>query len=288
MIAHVAEADENSGRVVLQMAAHCDVAPTALAAALRIARSFSAGLESLVAEDPELFDFAQFDFAREVTIGGGLPQKVQSGELEPLLQRLAVLRHGEVVAAARDVAVPVHCRTVRGDQAAAIAAACSENGPWNIAVLAEPVTAQTESHLAGLFSTIADVTGFVAAGRGARRTDGPVVAIVEQLAHAEPMLRAAERLAAGMGEDVHLILFGGNADDLAWMEGQVRLLLHGRDSAELILSPDTCASPEALASVLQDLGVGFVIAQLGGALLPAGGGLASFAKLHDGPLFLVR
>ena len=288
MIAHVAEATENSGRVVLQIAAHGELAPIALAAALRVAHSFNASLESLVTEDPGIIDFARFDFAREVTAQGVLLEGVTVSGLEELLQNRAVRLHGEVALAARTAGVPVHCRTLREMPVDAIAAACFENGPWNVAVLAQAVSAQTEAHVRELFDAIQDVTGIVVAGRDASRTVGTVVAIVEQLAHVQPMLRAAEYLAGIAGGDVHLILFAGNTDETAWMEGQVRLVLGGDTAPGLLLAPEIFASPSALVRILQDLNAGFVIARMGGTFLPADGGLADFAQSHAGPVFLVR
>jgi hypothetical protein len=288
MIAHVAEVGENSGRVVLQLAGSAIAAPIALPAALHVALSFNAGLESLFVEDPQLSDFANFRFAREVAWNGITATVVTSAGLDVALERQAAEQHGEVVNAAAAAGVPVHCRTLRDDAVAALASACSDNGPWNVAVLAEAVTPTTEAHVTGLFNSIQDVTGFVVSSKAASRITGPVVAVVERLAHVQPMLRAAERLAAPAKEDVHLVLFGGDADALAWMDGQVRLLLGGRVPHDLILTPETAANPDALATFLGELGAGFVISQLGGAMLPLEGGLAGFAACHDGPLFLVR
>ena len=288
MIAHVAEASENSGRVVLQLTAHRQAAPGALAAAVCVARSFNAGLESLVSEDPQLIDFARFSFARETTANGDVLAAAPADDFEASVQHLAVSLHGEVAAAALGAGVPLQCRTLRDDPTSAIAAACLENGPWNVAVLAQTVSSQTETHIAELFEAIQDVTGIVVVGEGLCHTAGPVVAIVEQMSHVQPMLRAAERLAAGSAADVHLVVFGGNGDETAWMEGQVRLLLGGTSEPDLILSPETYASPAMLAGFLQKIGAGFVIAKLGGVLLPMDGGLDVFSNCHDGPLFLVR
>ena len=288
MIAHVAEASENSGRVVFQLTAHRPAAPAALTAALCVARSFNAGLESLVAEDPQLLDFARFSFAREMTSGGGEPLAVSADDIEASLQHLAVSLHSTVAEAAHRASVPLHCRTLRDDPASAIAAACIENGPWNVAVLAQAVTVETQQHVAGLFEAVSDVTGIVVVGGDQGQTAGPVVAIVEHMSHVQPMLRAAQRLASGSDGEVHLIVFGGNGDETAWKEGQVRLLLGGAAAPDLILSPETYASPQMLAGFLTTIGAGFVIAKLDGALLPEDGGLYDFASQHGGPLFLVR
>lgn len=286
MIAHVAEAAENSGRVVLQISADGALAPCALAAAVHVAASFRAGLESLVAQDPSLVDFAGFEFCAEVSSETASVKKVDSEMLESKLHNCALLSHEDVVAAGIAAGVPVHCRTLHEEAVSAIAAACYENGPWNIAVLAGPVDDHTANEVSRVFET-GDVTAIVVAGHGpAQRICGPVVAIVEQLAHVQPMLRAAEKLADS--DNIHLILFGGNADDLAWMDGQVRLLLGSNVAADLILTPETFASPLALAGFLQDLEVGFVIAHLGGQLLPHDGGLLEFTRVNDGPIFLVR
>jgi hypothetical protein len=288
MIAHVAEASENSGRVVLLLAGSAPASAVSLPAALHVASSFNAGLESLFVEDPQLIDFATFRFARDVAWNGANTSPVTVSALEAALERQAATQHGEVVISAEAAGVPVHCRTLRGDTASALASACSENGPWNVAVLSEAIVSSTQTHILDLFGRIQDVTGFVVAGPAASRATGPVVAVVEQLSQVQPMLRAAQRLADRSKEDVHLVLFGGDSDALAWMDGQVRLILGAKAAPDLILTPDTAASPAALAAVLNALGAGFVIAQLGGDALPVEGGLAAFSATHDGPLFLIR
>ena len=115
-----------------------------------------------------------------------------------------------------------------------------------------------------------------------------MVAIVEHLSYVQPMLRAGQHLAKPANADLHLILAGGSSDEMAWMEGQVRLLLGEDIAPDLILVPQTHASPEALMSFAAELAPGFIIAKLNGPSLPPGDGLLDFARNPAGPIFLVR
>ena len=78
-----------------------------------------------------------------------------------------------------------------------------------------------------------DTTGAVIAGPLARRTRGCVVAVVEEFERLGPMLKAAQRLATVTGGDVKLTLVGDRRDELAWMEGEARLLCADGDDGEI-------------------------------------------------------
>ena len=69
MIAHVAEAGEGRGRVVLHLT-HAAPSPVAIEAAVRVARAFQSEIESLFVEDAALLDIAAFPFACEISLSG--------------------------------------------------------------------------------------------------------------------------------------------------------------------------------------------------------------------------
>ena len=66
MIAHVAAAGERSGRVVLWLGGSAGASRFAIEAAMSIAQSFQAAVDSLYVEDKQLFDLAEFPFARAI------------------------------------------------------------------------------------------------------------------------------------------------------------------------------------------------------------------------------
>ena len=58
MIAHVAAAGEDKGRVVLRLGAGVPASDIALEAAVAVARAFQSEIESLFIEDRQLFELA--------------------------------------------------------------------------------------------------------------------------------------------------------------------------------------------------------------------------------------
>ena len=64
MIAHVAAAGERSGRVVLWLGGSAEASRFAIEAAMLLGQAFQAEVESLYVEDKQLFDLADFPFAR--------------------------------------------------------------------------------------------------------------------------------------------------------------------------------------------------------------------------------
>ena len=69
MIAHVAQAGEDRGRVVLQLGSGHPSA-IALEAAVRIARAFQSEIESVFVQDEQLLDCADYGFVREISLTG--------------------------------------------------------------------------------------------------------------------------------------------------------------------------------------------------------------------------
>ena len=69
MIAHVAQAGEDRGRVVLQLGSGHPSA-IALEAAVRIARAFQSEIETVFVQDEQLMDCADFGFVREISLTG--------------------------------------------------------------------------------------------------------------------------------------------------------------------------------------------------------------------------
>lgn len=298
MIAHVAEADEQRGRVVLWLGANAETQETAVDAALHLAQAFGSEIESLFIADDQLFDLAELPFAREVSLSGRRTRTLSTETLANDLQAHASALQRHVLARARAADVKAEARVVRAEPVAALARACAENGPWNVVTVGSPLRRGTAagSHrqvpgdvdISALFAAIHATTGIVVAGPEARRTEGPVIAVVEEVERLVPTMRAAERIAHATGGDARLWLLehGRSPDD--WVEGQIRLALASYPGLKLEVVDMTQRTTRDVAALMRREGAGFVIARFGGRLVPDEAHVAPLAAALDGPLFLVR
>lgn len=292
MIAHVAAADERSGRVVLWLGGSAAVSRIAIDAAMLLGQAFQAEVESLYVEDKQLFDLAEFPFARVIGDGGGSWRPLPQATLEREMRFAAAALHRQVAEAGLAISVPCHARIVRDEPLRALARACAENGPWNVVVVGEALVPGDEARLAELFDRVRDSTGAVITGPLGRRTRGSVLAVVEEFERLGPMLKAAQRLAPIAGGDVRLTLVGDRRDELAWMEGEARLLCAaGDEEGESIAFESVLAAnddPAPLAAVLQRVKPGIALAQYGGRLIAPGVNLRPLTAALECPLLLVR
>jgi hypothetical protein len=286
MIAHVAEAGEDRGRVVLRLDPAAQPSRIALEAAVRVALAFQSEIESLVVADQQLFELAAFPFACQVS---------RTGEVQRLsaetLQRDIATAAGALVRAVRQVAdrsgVRVRERVVRDEPVRAVARACAELGPWNVVALAEPFSPAHAAALRQLFDTVLGATGIVIAGPRAQRMTGPILVAIEAIDHLPPMLRAAERLAAVSRSEIRLLIVNDDPRELDWMEDQARLVLGA--AARITLEPTLPSrGPAEIAERLRRLGGGFLIAQFGGVVVPDAGDLRPLSLALECPMLLVR
>jgi len=139
MIAHVASRGEDSGRVVLQLGSRSP-SPVAMSAAIRIAQAFQSEVESLFVENEQLLDCTSFSFVREVSLTGRWLRTKSREEMAVGLRLAANCARRQVERLARQADVPLRSRVVRDEPLRAISVACAETGPWNVVVLAEPLS----------------------------------------------------------------------------------------------------------------------------------------------------
>lgn len=293
MIAHVAQADEQRGRVVLWLGACGEMHDTAVDAALRLAQAFESEIESLFIEDRQLFDLAELPFAREIALSGRRSRAMSAADLARDMRAHASALQRRVLARARAADVKAQARAVRAEPARALAEVCAENGPWNVVAVGAPVrngdaTGHAGAGLAELFDAVHATTGIVVAGREARRTSGPVIAVVEELERVVPMMRAAERIASATGGDARLWLLEHDQTRQDWIEGQIRLAIANHPGIHFEVVDMTAHTPRSVAGLMRRAGAGFVLTRFGGALVRRERDVTPFADLLDGPLFLVR
>lgn len=286
MIAHVAEAGEDRGRVVLRLGPTARHSPSAVAAAMRVAAAYGSELESLFVEDEQLFELARFPFVREIAAMDGTRRELSLADLDRGLRANASLVQRRVAAVAKSAGIRVKASVVRDEPVRALSAACAASGPWNVIVLGEPMGREEMNRVRELFAAIADTTGIVVVGDRAGEPHGPVVAVVEELGRLPPMLRAAQKLAAATGAPINLVFLGHDADYVAWMEAQARLAI-GETLHVSIVAAAAVDGAAAGIERLARLGAGFIIAQFGGIVVPADTDAAPLSILRC-PLFLVR
>lgn len=288
MIAHVAEAGEERGRVVLRLAASGRLSDIALEAAVRVAEAFQSEIESLFVEDRQLLDMAAFPGAREIALSGRSSRSLAALEILREMRFVASALQRRVAAAARACDIAVHARAVRDDPVRALMLTCAECGPWNVVTLGEPFTATSPGMLVELFESVLDTTGIVLAGPGAVRTTGPVIAVIEETERVPAMLRTAQRLAAVSASETRLLVVESDGGRLQWLEGQVRLALGRNGDVPLDMANLAVDDMRTLAERLRRLGAGFVMARFGGRFAPTERDVGTLSAWLEGPLFLVR
>lgn len=286
MIAHVAAAGEDRGRVVLRLDALSAISPLALDAGLSVARAFGSEMESLFVEDRQLFDLAAFPFIRETTPTGGATRSIRQDDIERDVRALGRSLHAHVAKAAESAGVQLRTRTVRDEPMPALAAACAENGPWNVIALAAPIEDEKLAEVTDIFAHVGDMTGVVVVGRHACRRPGPVLVAVEDAARLQPMLRAAARLASIAGGEIRLILIGDDVESVGRMEAEARMALP--DAGARIEAVQLASDGQTATRMLLASAASFVVAVFGGAAVPEDGSGTPLLANLECPLMLVR
>ena len=286
MIAHVAEAGEARGRVIVRTVS-ARANDIAMQAAVRIAQAYRSEIESLYIEDAELIALARFAFVREITTYGTSRPLTPSDVIRDLRHQFSALqrRLGLLAAAAQ---VPIHERYIRDEPLRALAITCADCGPWNVVVLTEPFGAGSAHEIAQLLDNVEDATGLVLVGPRANRVTGPVVMVLEDIDALSGMLRAGDRLVEGTDTPLMLAIMAGDTDTAGWLESQARLLLGERDDLHLVHLALAHAEPSLAAEAVRRMRPGLVIARFGGLLVPAADDLGPLAVALECPLLLSR
>jgi len=288
MIAHVAAATEQRGRVVLQLTSGRPNR-VALEAAILVAKAFESEVESLFVEDQGLVDCAGFPFACEISLHGRERRPLSTDSMERELRNMAAAIGRDLSALARRAEVPLRQTIVRDDPIAALAKACAQRGPWNVIALGNTVEKAAAHLIRSLFESVLDSTGVILAGPRARKGTGPIIVVVEHVDRLEGMLRAAQRLdVQEKGTAVIALLVGESDEVIVRMEEQSRLVLGPEKAVTFVRTVVTEGSERSLAEVLRRLHGSFVIGQFGSRLAPPDGDMRHLLSNLESPLFLIR
>ncbi len=285
MIAHVAEASELSGRVVLWLDPESSYPAARLEAPVRLAAAYGAEIETVVVTD------AGGDIADDVPLRligpAGLVARTDLVEhdrrFELLVRRCR--RAVDDVGAAHGVTV--RHTLAAGDAVDRISEMCVERGPWNIVALARTPASGSDSVIGTLLANVSGATGFLLCGEQ-RSKQSKVVVIVEDAERLLSMLRAAERLSAPRAP-IHIVIGADTTSEYVEIEAQSRLL-----ASQLMLSVvfeeagPTLGVPGALTEFVARLKPSLVIAVFGGSALADGRELSRASVVARAPILLVR
>src|SRR6185312_534299 len=170
MIAHVAEASELSGRVVLWLDPETGCTPALLEAPVRLAAAYGAEIETVAVSEVHELDNVPI---RRVGYAETADASLEPGTLAVGARRFALLtdRYRRIVEAMGSMhGVRVRHTEVSGD-----------------------------ALLSSLLANVSGATGFLLCGDQRSHAGSPVVVVVEDGDRLPPMLRAAERLAGPEG-----------------------------------------------------------------------------------------
>ena len=287
MTAHVAEAGEARGRVVLRFSAGMPN-QVAIDAAVHVARAFDAEVENLYVEDVQAVDFAGFSFAREIPLRGGTARQVSPHAVHSDFRSAFSHARRTVADATRRAHVPVSETFVQDDPVQALVSACARTGPWNLVAFAEPFSPLTGTGVEAVFERDLDATGAVVVGPKARTQDGPVVVAIDDAQHAEAMLRAAERIAGSNESEVVILLVAENRTGLRRLDAGVREMLADRDDIRIGLAEVTFGQTAIVAEAVRRIGGRFLVVQYGGMAAPKGNGQRALTMALECPVLLVR
>jgi hypothetical protein len=288
MIAHVAEASEDRGRVIVQLGNFACSSASAIAAAVHVAVAFRSQLEGLFVENPDLYAAAGRDGGRELACHGQKLSLFSAKRLSEDADHFAVAAQRQLATAAAGSAIAFSARVSRDAAVGALQSACAQSGPWNIIVLAEPVaTFEKSAQLSKIMAEVFGTTGTIVTGTNAAWRKGPVIAAVEDIERLNGMIRAAQRLAAVAGDEVLLLPVGTDEIDLDWLESEIRLTLGNASGVRVLPRPSHVDYPGVLQVALREHRPRLVIARHGGTLMPVGGAAKSLNELGC-PVFLVH
>lgn len=288
MIAHVAEAGEGRGRVVLHLTPAAP-SPVAIEAALRVARAFQSEVESLFVEDTTLLDIAALPFTCEISLSGRERRELSPERLASQMKASAAAIARRLASLARNADVPLHVTVVRNEPVEALAQACASRGPWNVVALGDPLAAANSALLDRLFASVPGTTGLIVVGPMAKRAEGRIVALVEDIADFDAVLRTARRLHGETTDTkLTLLLVSDSEEEAQRMDEQARLAIGPDETIEIIRARVEPHAPAIAAELIRRLAAGFIVGRFGGLVVPRQGDLRQLSSVLECPLFLIR
>lgn len=284
MIAHVAEASERSGRVVLWLDPEAVCRPENLDAPVRLAAAYGAEIETVfVAPEAAAVADAGVPTRRVEALLNGDATADGNQRIE-LLQRCL---RGAVENAGRAHGVNVRHAEGTGDAIDHIAGMCIARGPWNIVALTRLPAFDGHATINTMFANVSGATGFLLCGGSSARNSARVAVLAEDAERLPSMLRAAERMTGERGA-IHLFIAAETAAMHADLEAHARLLAAESYNVIFEKSAPTLGVGATLAEPVARLKPSLVIAPFGGAAIADGRELARMSAVTNAPILIVR
>jgi hypothetical protein len=255
----------------------------ALDAAMRIARAFRSQIEGLYVEDGDLMSLASLPFAREFSFMGRGARALSPEIVERDMRLASAAIRRRIESMARIANVPLHFNIVQDEPARAVASVCASCGEASLVALADPFAAAHADQLRRLMAEISGLAGVVLVGPAARRSSGPVIAAVESRAGLEPTLAAARQLAEEMDERLVVLVIDGGG-----LGSEAKSRAGSGAQVQIMTAESVRGEPAVVAEAVRRLQGGFVVARLGGTLVPGEGSLAHLVQALECPLLLLR
>lgn len=288
MIAHVAEASEQRGRVVLWLDAETLCRPQDLDAAVRLASAYGAEVETIFIS-PDAVIVEEGVPARSVAhvVSGDAPEEAANDQAimrsELLWRRLK--RAAEI--AGRTHGVAVHHALAQGNPIDRIAEMCLARGPWNIVAFTGLPAFGGHIVMNELMANVGGATGFLLCSGGKVHAEGPILIFAEDAERLPAMLRAGERLSSGDSK-IHLVIAAETRPLFDDLDAHARLLADETYNVTFDPSAPTLGVPATLIEAAARLRPSLIIAPFAGAAIVNGRELARLAVATQAPILVVR
>lgn len=284
MIAHVAEASEGSGRVVLWLDPSVRASPQAIDISVRLAAAYGSEIET-VEVDPPYLEPSDGVPMRRVDVR---PSVVMADLSET--DARACLSDGHrrsVDQLAAELKVPVRHARTSGEPIDRLSHMCTVRGPWNIIALSRAPSLDMAEMVSSVFANVSGATGVIVASRHEAAWYGRVAVIAEDSERLPSMLRAAERMVGPNGA-THLVIAAATKSVYDELEAQSRLLPEVGTRIIFETTGPTLGVDGALDEKLIRARPSLVIARFGGTLLSDGRALSRCLAVTGAPFLLVR
>lgn len=285
MIAHVAEASEASGRVLLWLDPDQIAMPETAKAAVSIARAYSADIETLVLDAPSADDTAGVPVAHRSLLGKPV-QPAPFHDADPR-DYLSARQLRDVHDIASGAGVRLSHASARGDAIDRLAELCLSRGPWNIIAVSRPPSPELPALISSILANVSGATGVVVAGRERGALSNDIAVVLEDSDRMPSMLRAAERLVTDGGR-IQILIAAETAAQHHEIDGMARLLAAGNERFVHHPAGTSYGVSGALDCELFRMKPCFIIARFGGVLLGQSRALTRLLSLTPAPILLVR
>ncbi|MEQ1648312.1 MAG: hypothetical protein ABL898_06975 [Hyphomicrobiaceae bacterium] len=224
---HVAAADEYRGRIIVTITGD-SADDRAVVAAGDLATIFGSTIEGLYIENTELFQAAAHSFTRQVLLSGQIAPTLDAENLASAvfcIGRKALRQFSQSLV---KNGMNSTTRSLRVSIDVALATACTEQGPWNIAVIGNAISVAELPKYIDLLTQTVGLAALWTVPKKSQTDRGPIVIIVDQDENLHPMLRFAERyriLDQANPIPITIMILANSIYDLDDREGRLRLAL---------------------------------------------------------------